>query len=61
MRRHLDPLELEKLANHDEDGLRTPLDVMTEFARALFTVLATTVVGIIAIALAFSDAPGIRP
>ena len=61
MRRHLDPLELEKLVHRCDDPLRTPLDIMAEVARALFTVLATAVVGIVVIALSFSDIPGVIP
>jgi len=61
MRRHLDPLELEKLTRRSDDPLRTPLDIMAEFSRALFTVLATAVVGIVVIALTFSDIPGVSP
>lgn len=61
MRRHLDPLELEKLAHRSDDPLRTPLDIMAEFARALFTVLAAAVVGIVVLSLAFSDIPGVSP
>lgn len=61
MRRLLDPLELEKLAHRRDDPLRSPLDLMRDFACALVGLFVVAVFGVAGVALALSDLPGVSP
>ncbi|MGF6347927.1 hypothetical protein [Variovorax sp. W2I14] len=61
MRRLLDPIELEKLAARRDDPLRSPFDLMRDFARALVGLFVVAVFGLTALALALSDMPGVTP
>jgi hypothetical protein len=61
VRRLLDPLELEKLAHRADDPLRSPLDLMADFARSLAVLFFVAVLGVVALAFTLADIPGVIP